>query len=176
MLDDFANQIPRSTTCSRLSEPQHLGNAAVQVDPISSMRSMANTRTLHHGNCDTHLVLAFQDRSARVFASDRADALPSTLMAAPIVARGSLAAATLEQVERAGSKTIRSTGSCPRREAMQGRSRRRVLAAPAPGDVHRPCARDHGKARSRIRWIRALTIGRDALTAATTCSERGRTR
>ena len=53
------------------------------------------------GNCDTHLVLAFQDpESARVF-SDRADALPSTLMATPIdrswlFVRG----CTPEQVER----------------------------------------------------------------------------
>ena len=53
------------------------------------------------GNCDTHLVLAFQDpESARVF-SDRADALPSTLMATPIdrswlFVRGR----TPEQVER----------------------------------------------------------------------------
>ena len=52
-------------------------------------------------NCDTHLVLAFQDpESARVF-SDRADALPSTLMATPIdrswlFVRGH----TPEQVER----------------------------------------------------------------------------
>ena len=36
------------------------------------------------GNCDTQLVLAFQDpESARVF-SERADVLPSTLMATPV--------------------------------------------------------------------------------------------
>ena len=68
------------------------------------------------------------------------------------IARGSLYAVALPNRSSAlGSKTIRSTGSCPRRsEAMRRpRSRRRVLAArDAPAMFHKGRSpRDHGKAK-----------------------------
>ena len=69
-----------------------------------------------------------------------------------LIARGSLYAVALPNRSSAlGSKTIRSTGSCPRRsEAMRRpRSRHRVLAARgAPAIFHKGRApRDHGKAK-----------------------------
>ncbi len=73
------------------------------------------------------------------------------------IARGSLYAVALPNRSSAlGSKTIRSTGSCPRRsEAMRRpRSRRRVLAArDAPAMFHKGrTPRDHGKSKgARIR-------------------------
>ena len=111
------------------------------TNQLDALYGEARARSIM-GNCDTHLVLAFQDpESARVF-SDRADALPSTLMATPIDTLVALCTrvALPNRSSALGSKTIRSTGSCPRRsEAMRRpRVRRRVLAArDAPAMFHK---------------------------------------
>ena len=154
MLDDFANlQIPRSTTCSRLSEAATSGQRCCCSRPTSSMRSMA--RHAHAPSWATATrIWCWRSRIPRV---------PGCFPTAPTrcparswrrrsIARGSLCAATLPNRSSAlGSKTIRSTGSCPRRsEAMRRpRSRRRVLAARgAPAMFHKGRApRDHGKAK-----------------------------
>ena len=103
MLDDFANlQIPPDRQRALdYPKPQHLATLLLQsTNQLDALYGEARARSIM-GNCDTHLVLAFQDpESARVF-SDRADALPSTLMATPIdrswlFVRGR----TPEQVER----------------------------------------------------------------------------
>ena len=133
------------------------------------------------GNCDTHLVLAFRiPRGARVF-SDRADALPSTLMATPIdrswlFVRGR----TPEQVERFrledhplyGGAARGAARPCGGRDLGAGFSQR---GAPAIFQKGR-APRDHGSKGPHPIGYGPLTIKRDALTAATTYGERGRTR
>lgn len=154
MLDDFANlQIPQIDNVLSIIRSRNIWATLLlqSTNQLDALYGEARARSIM-GNCDTHLVLAFQDpESVRVF-SDRADALPSTLMARRLIARGSLYAVALPNRSSAlGSKTIRSTGSCPRRsETMRRpRSRRRVLAArDAPAMFHKGRApRDYGKAK-----------------------------
>lgn len=184
MLDDFANlQIPQITTCSRLSEAATSGQRCCCSRPTSSMRSMA--RHAHAPSWATATrIWCWRSRIPRV---------PGCFPTAPtrcparswrrrLIARGSLYAGALPNRSSAlGSKTIRSTGSCPRRsEAMRRpRSRRRVLAArDAPAMFQKP-VRPGTTAKQRGPHpigYGPLTIRRDALTAATTCGERGRTR
>lgn len=103
MLDDFANlQIPQVDNVLSIIRSRNIWATLLlqSTNQLDALYGEARARSIM-GNCDTHLVLAFQDpESARVF-SDRADALPSTLMATPIdrswlFVRG----CTPEQVER----------------------------------------------------------------------------
>lgn len=103
MLDDFANlQIPQIDNVLSIIRSRNIWATLLlqSTNQLDALYGEARARSIM-GNCDTHLVLAFQDpESARVF-SDRADALPSTLMATPIdrswlFVRGR----TPEQVER----------------------------------------------------------------------------
>ena len=103
MLDDFANlQIPQIDNVLSIIRSRNIWATLLlqSTNQLDALYGEARARSIM-GNCDTHLVLAFQDpESARVF-SDRADALPSTLMATPIdrswlFVRG----CTPEQVER----------------------------------------------------------------------------
>ncbi len=174
---------PRSTTCSRLSEAATSGQRCCCSQPTSSMRSMA--RHAHAPSWATATrIWCWRSRIPRV-----PGCFPTALTRYParswrrrLIARGSLYAVALPNRSSAlGSKTIRSTGSCPRRsEAMRRpRSRRRVLAARgAPAMFHKGRApRDHGKAKGpHPIGYGPLTIRRDALTAATTCDARDRTR
>ena len=103
MLDDFANlQMPQIDNVLSIIRSREIWATLLlqSTNQLDALYGEARARSIM-GNCDTHLVLAFQDpESARVF-SDRADALPSTLMATPIdrswlFVRGR----TPEQVER----------------------------------------------------------------------------
>lgn len=103
MLDDFANlQIPQIDNVLSIIRSRNIWATLLlqSTNQLDALYGEARARSIM-GNCDTHLVLAFQDpESARVF-SDRADALPSTLMATPtdrswLFVRGRAA----EQVER----------------------------------------------------------------------------
>ena len=103
MLDDFANlQIPQIDNVLSIIRSRNIWATLLlqSTNQLDALYGEARARSIM-GNCDTHLVLAFQDpESARVF-SDRADALPSTLMATPtnrswLFVRGH----TPEQVER----------------------------------------------------------------------------
>lgn len=86
MLDDFANlQIPQIDNVLSIIRSRNIWATLLlqSTNQLDALYGEARARSIM-GNCDTHLVLAFQDpESARVF-SDRADALPSTLMATPI--------------------------------------------------------------------------------------------
>lgn len=154
MLDDFANlQIPQIDNVLSIIRSRNIWATLLlqSTNQLDALYGEARARSIM-GNCDTHLVLAFQDpESARVF-SDRATRCPARSWRRRSIARGSLYAVALPNRSSAlGSKTIRSTGSCPRRsEAMRRpRSRRRVLAARgAPAMFHKGRApRNHGKAK-----------------------------
>ena len=86
MLDDFANlQIPQIDNVLSIIRSRNIWATLLlqSTNQLDALYGEARARSIM-GNCDAHLVLAFQDpESARVF-SDRADALPSTLMATPI--------------------------------------------------------------------------------------------
>ena len=86
MLDDFANlQIPQIDNVLSIIRSRNIWATLLlqSTNQLDALYGEARARSIM-GNCDTHLVLAFQDpESARVF-SDRADALPSTLMATPV--------------------------------------------------------------------------------------------
>ena len=83
MLDDFANlQISQIDNVLSIIRSRNIWATLLlqSTNQLDALYGEARARSIM-GNCDTHLVLAFQDpESARVF-SDRADALPSTLMA-----------------------------------------------------------------------------------------------
>ena len=154
MLDDFANlQIPQIDNVLSIIRSRNIWATLLlqSTNQLDALYGEARARSIM-GNCDTHLVLAFQDpESARVF-SDRANALPSTLMATPIdrswlFVRGR----TPEQVERFRLEDHPLYGSCPRRSEAMRRpsSRRRALAArDAPAKILKGRApRGHGKAK-----------------------------
>lgn len=154
MLDDFANlQIPQIDNVLSIIRSRNIWATLLRSRPTSSMRSMA--RHAHAPSWATATrIWCWRSRIPRV---------PGCFPTAPTrcparswrrrsIARGSLYAVALPNRSSAlGSKTIRSTGSCPRRsEAMRRpRSRRRVLAARgAPTMFHKGRApRDHGKAK-----------------------------
>lgn len=121
MLDDFANlQMPQIDNVLSIIRSREIWATLLlqSTNQLDALYGEARARSIM-GNCDTHLVLAFQDpKSARVF-SDRADALPSTLMATPIdrswlFVRGR----TPEQVERFRPKDHPLYGELP--EAQRG--------------------------------------------------------
>lgn len=121
MLDDFANlQIPQIDNVLSIIRSRNIWATLLlqSTNQLDALYGEARARSIM-GNCDTHLVLAFQDpESARVF-SDRADALPSTLMATPIdrswlFVRGR----TPEQVERLRLEDHPLYGELP--EAQRG--------------------------------------------------------
>lgn len=154
MLDDFANlQIPQIDNVLSIIRSRNIWATLLlqSTNQLDALYGEARARSIM-GNCDTHLVLAFQDpESARVFPT-APTRCPARSWRRRSIARGSLyAVAPPNRSSALGSKTIRSTGSCPRRsEAMRRpRSRRRVLAARgAPAMFHKGRApRDHGKAK-----------------------------
>lgn len=159
MLDDFANlQIPQIDNVLSIIRSRNIWATLLLQSTNRSMRSMA--RHAHAPSWATATrIWCWRSRIPRV---------PGCFPTAPTrcparswrrrsIARGSLYAVALPNRSSAlGSKTIRSTGSCPRRsEAMRRpRSRRRVLAArDAPAMFHKGRApRDHGKSKGvRIR-------------------------
>lgn len=154
MLDDFANlQIPQIDNVLSIIRSRNIWATLLlqSTNQLDALYGEARARSIM-GNCDTHLV--WRSRIPRV---------PGCFPTAPTrcparswrrrsIARGSLYAVALPNRSSAlGSKTIRSTGSCPRRsETMRRpRSSRRVLAARgAPAMFHKGRApRDHGKAK-----------------------------
>lgn len=154
MLDDFANlQIPQIDNVLSIIRSRNIWATLLlqSTNQLDALYGEARARSIM-GNCDTHLVLAFQDpESARWFPT-APTRCPAHSWRRRSIARGSLYAVALPNRSSAlGSKTIRSTGSCPRRsEAMRRpRSKRRVLAARgAPAMFHKGRApRDHGKAK-----------------------------
>ena len=76
MLDDFANlQIPQIDNVLSIIRSRNIWATLLlqSTNQLDALYGEARARSIM-GNCDTHLVLAFQDpESARVF-SDRADA------------------------------------------------------------------------------------------------------
>lgn len=154
MLDDFANlQIPQIDNVLSIIRSRNIWATLLlqSTNQLDALYGEARARSIM-GNCDTHLVLAFQDpESARVFPT-APTRCPAHSWRRRSIARGSLYAVALPNRSSAlGSKTIHSTGSCPRRsETMRRpRSRRRALAARgAPAMFHKGRApRDHGKAK-----------------------------
>lgn len=154
MLDDFANlQIPQIDNVLSIIRSRNIWATLLlqSTNQLDALYGEARARSIM-GNCDTHLV--WRSRIPRV---------PGCFPTAPTrcparswrrrsIARGSLCAVALPNRSSAlGSKTIRSTGSCPRRsEAMRRpRSRRRVLAARgAPAMFHKGRVPwDHDKAK-----------------------------
>lgn len=154
MLDDFTNlQIPQIDNVLSIIRSRNIWATLLlqSTNQLDALYGEARARSIM-GNCDTHLVLAFQDpESARVFPT-APTRCPARSWRRRSIARGSLYAVALPNRSSAlGSKTIRSTGSCPRRsEAMRRpRSRRRVLAARgAPAMFHKGrVPRGHSKAK-----------------------------
>ena len=86
MLDDFANlQMPQIDNVLSIIRSREIWATLLlqSTNQLDALYGEARARSIM-GNCDTQLVLAFQDlESARVF-SERADVLPSTLMATPV--------------------------------------------------------------------------------------------
>ena len=156
-LCSMTSQICRSPDRQRALDypkPQHLGNAAAAVDQPARCALWRGTRTLHHGQLRHASGAGVPGSRAvpRVIFPTAPTRCPARSWRRRSIARGSLYAVALPNRSSAlGSKTIRSTGSCPRRsEAMRRpRSRRRVLAARgAPTMFHKGRApRDHGKAK-----------------------------
>ena len=154
MLDDFANlQIPQIDNVLSIIRSRNIWATLLLQSPTSSMRSMA--RHAHAPSWATATrIWCWRSRIPRA---------PGCFPTAPThcparswrrrsIARGSLCAATLPNRSSAlGSKTIRSTGSCPRRSETMRRpsSRRRALAArDAPAKILKGRApRGHGKAK-----------------------------
>lgn len=154
MLDDFANlQIPQIDNALSIIRSRNIWATLLlqSTNQLDALYGEARARSIM-GNCDTHLVLAFQDPESAGRFPTAPTRCPARSWRRRLIARGSLCAVALPNRSSAlGSKTIRSTGSCPRRsEAMRRpRSRRRVLAARgAPAMFHKGRApRDHGKAK-----------------------------
>ena len=86
MLDDFANlQMPQIDNVLSIIRSREIWATLLlqSTNQLDALYGEARARSIM-GNCDTQLVLALQDpESARVF-SERADVLPSTLMATPV--------------------------------------------------------------------------------------------
>ena len=183
MLDDFANlQIPQIDNVLSIIRSRNIWATLLlqSTNQLDALYGEARARSIM-GNCDTHLVLAFRDpESAGVFPT-APTRCPARSWRRRSIARGSLYAVALPNRSSAlGSKTTRSTGSCPRRsETMRRpRSRRRVLAARGARRCSTKAVRPGTTAKQRgphPMGYGPLTIRRDALTAATTYGERGRT-
>lgn len=155
MLDDFANlQIPQIDNVLSIIRSRNIW-ATLLLQSTNQLDALYGEARAHAPSWATATrIWCWRSRIPRV---------PGCFPTAPTrcparswrrrsIARGSLYAVALPNRSSAlGSKTIRSTGSCPRRsEAMRRpRSRRRVLAArDAPAMLHKGRApRDHGKAK-----------------------------
>lgn len=154
MLDDFANlQIPQIDNVLSIIRSRNIWATLLlqSTNQLDALYGEARARSIM-GNCDTHLVLASRIPRVPGCFPTAPTRCPARSWRRRSIARGSLYAVALPNRSSAlGSKTIRSTGSCPRRsEAMRRpRSKRRVLAARgAPAMFHKGRApRDHGKAK-----------------------------
>lgn len=154
MLDDFANlQIPQIDNVLSIIRSRNIWATLLlqSTNQLDALYGEARARSIM-GNCDTHLVLGSRIPRVPGCFPTAPTRCPARSWRRRLIARGSLYAVALPNRSSAlGSKTIRSTGSCPRRsEAMRRpRSRRRVLAARgAPAMFHKSRAsRDHGKAK-----------------------------
>lgn len=173
MLDDFANlQIPQIDNVLSIIRSRNIWATLLlqSTNQLDALYGEARARSIM-GNCDAHLVLAFQDpESARVF-SDRADALPSTLMATPIDRSWLFVRGRAPSRSNAlGSKTIRCTGNYPKRSETPPRSNSPINNAAQSATL------DHKQQGPASQRIRALVNYALLIAANPTCGERGRTR
>ena len=142
MLDDFANlQMPQIDNVLSIIRSREIWATLLlqSTNQLDALYGEARARSIM-GNCDTQLVLAFQDpESARVF-SERADVPPSTLMATPVDRSWLFVAAALPSRSSAlGSRTTRSTQSSPKPKALRTNS--------TSDDVTRPIESDRQQKR-----------------------------